>query len=244
MAPKAVPYSDEEAEILLNFINANKSILLDPSNKNAALQKKNAKWAEIAANLSAKGTFRSLASAAEKWHALKKDAKREWDKAYVNKPTGGGKAREFSWKTKFIIESIGIEFHPPAKISGGYDTSNFIAKCDEQVNDANSFNNDYSPNDSALQASTETLEIPTPSESPSSTSSKFSRKRSKQEIVDENGEKTKETMYQEVLRTQLEVYQLEKYKLLLEIDLLKAKRSRMGLSEEPEVISSTIYINL
>lgn len=244
MPPKAIPFSDQEVEILLHFFNANKTILLDPSNKNAAVQRKNTKWAEVAATLSAKGTFRSLHSASEKWHALKKDAKREWDQAYVMKPTGGGKTREFSWRTKFIIESIGIEFHPPATISVGFDTSNFKAECNEKMNEANSVSNDYSPNDSVLLNSTVKLEIPATSESLSSTCSKISTNRCKREIVDESSEKTKETMYQEVLNTQLEVYQLEKYKLLLEIDLLKAKRCRMGLAEEPEAINPTIYINL
>lgn len=243
MGPKAIPFSDEEVEILLNFINEHKSILLDPSNKNAALQRKNAKWAEIAATLSSKGTVRSLNSVAEKWHALKKDAKREWDQACVKKPTGGGKAREFSWKTKFIIESIGLEFHTTSTISGGFDTSNFNAECNEQADDANSANNDYSPNDSALLQSTELLEFPSPSESPSPTCSKISR-RSKRESVDDSSEKTKEAIYQEVLNTQLEVYRLEKYKLLLEIDLLKAKRRRIGLPEEPEALNPTTYTNL
>lgn len=242
MAPKTTAFSDAETEILLNFVNANKIILLDPSNKHAIVQRKNSKWAEVAATLSSKGTVRSMHSASEKWHSLKKDAKREWDQAYVKKPTGGGKTREFSWKTKFIIETIGHEFNPPAKIFGGFDTSNFNAEFNDEIIDASAVNNEYCPNDATLLNSTEeTLDVPTPSISPSSSSSKTSNKR---EIVDETDQKTKETKYQEILNKQLEVYQLEKYKLLLEIGLLKAKRSRWGLPEEPETVNSTVYASL
>lgn len=244
MGPKSVPFSEAEVEILLNFFNENKNILLDPSNRNATVQRKNSKWAELASILSSKGTVRSLHSVSEKWHGLKKEAKRERDRTFVKKPTGGGKAREFSWKTKFIIETIGVEFHSPATISGGFDTSNFNPESNDEVNNESFIDNDYTPNDATLQNSNEILEVPTPSTSPSSSTSKISKKRSQPKVIDESGENTKETKYEEILNTQLEVYRLEKYKLLLEIDLLKAKRSRLGLPEEPETVNLKVYANL
>lgn len=97
MGPKTTSYSDAEIETLLNFVNANKTILLASGNKHAVVLRKNEKWAEIAGTLSSQGTPRTLQSVSKKWHSLKKDAKREWDQTYVKKPTGGGKAREFSW---------------------------------------------------------------------------------------------------------------------------------------------------
>jgi hypothetical protein len=216
--------------------------LLDPSNRNAAVISKNEKWAEIAKILSSKGTVRSMHSCSEKWHGLKKEAKREWDRHYVKKPTAGGKTREFSWKTKFIIDTIEIEFSPPAKIFGGFDTSNFKPDCNDEVPSESIVDNVYTPNDATLQNSTETFEVPTPSTTPSSDSSKTSKRRSRPKVDDD--EFAKEMKYEEILNTQLEVYRLEKYKLLLEIDLLKAKRNRMGLTEEPETVNLNVYANL
>lgn len=244
MAPKVTPFSDVELEILLKFVNANKTLLLDPSNKNSIVHQKNAKWAEIANTLSLKGTARSMRSVAEKWHNSKKDAKREWDQAYVKKPTGGGKSYEFSWKTKFIIETIGIEFHPPATILGGFDTSNFSAECNDETSNPMPMDNEYCPNDTDLILSSETLDVSRSSASPLSTSSKMSDKRKKRETIEENDEKSKEMKYKQILDSQLEVHQLEKYKLLLEIGLLKAKRSRLGLPEEPETITTVVYASL
>ncbi len=59
MSSKTSPFSDPEIELVLNFVEANKTVLLDPSNIKAKVDEKNAKWGEIAGILSAKGTVRS-----------------------------------------------------------------------------------------------------------------------------------------------------------------------------------------
>lgn len=142
--------------------------------------------------------------------------------------------------------SAGLEFHAPATIPGGFDSSNFNADCRDETNCESNFNDEYYPNNATLlQSNEEISDILTPSVSPSSTSSKNLKKRSKRETVDdENDEKMKEAKYEEVLETQLEVHRLEKYKLLLEIGLLNAKRSLLGLPEEPETIDAIIYASL
>jgi hypothetical protein len=221
MSSKTSPFSDPEIELLLNFVEANKTVLLDPSNIKAKVDEKNAKWDEIAGILSAKGIVRSRQSVIEKWHTLKKDAKREWDKAYVVKPTGGGKIREFNWKTKFIVETIGLQFHPPTKIAGGFDSSDCSLERDSETNGPSASSKDSYSNNEASSNSTEIFEEATPSTSPSSTSSKVAKKRIMRETTGESDEKSREAKYEEVLNTQLEVHRLEKYKLLLEIGLLK-----------------------
>lgn len=90
---KEVPFSEEEIDVLLNFVNENKELLLNPSNKYTLVCAKSEKWGELAALLSSKGIPRKSHSVAQKWKNLKDFAKNEWHKANKkDKPTGGGEA--------------------------------------------------------------------------------------------------------------------------------------------------------
>lgn len=243
---KETPFSDEELRILLNFINDNKDLLLNTSNKHAISSAKTKKWNELSAKLSSKGTLRKMQSVAQKWKNLKDLAKVEWHRANGKvKPTGGGKSYAFDWKSLFIIETIGVEFHAPSVIAGGIDSSS-VSNVSENSDVPNSVKYDddcdYRPNNPSPDLSftgdgsdsfNDSSPIATASPSPTPSSSfSSSRKRAKVN-VDHDSEMNK---YNRVLEYELENQRLMHYKLLLEIGLLREKRKRLGLPEEPEPI--------
>jgi hypothetical protein len=95
MAPKTTAFSDAETEILLNFVNANKIILLDPIEKT-----------RNGPNLQLRYLRQELF--VQCFPPLKNgmDAKREWDQAYVTKPTDGDKIRELAGKLNSSLKVL------------------------------------------------------------------------------------------------------------------------------------------
>lgn len=180
---------------MLKFINSSKEFLQNPSYKNAIVTVKNNLWAELALanNLASKGNNRNAKSVAQKWKNLKDFAKSEWQKANGKiHPTGGWKSHsqwawlvtshnELDWKAKFIIETIGVEFHCFSAIANWFDTSslngfaenNEIAIIRPTNHDSTSFTNKSSlflspESESEFLYDTSSCDIPSPSSSSSS----------------------------------------------------------------------------
>lgn len=242
---KETPFSDDETRTLLNFVNTNKELLLNPSNKFSIVTAKNKCWAELAAALSSKGTDRKMQSVVQKWKNLKDFAKSEWLKANGKiQFTGGGKPHVLDWKANFIVESIGVEFHSSTPIAAGFDTSSLNLSAENSENTtfcSNSDGRDYTPNNSLLLSSGRSecdslndYNLPDEASIPlKPTSVKRKRLKSKNPNSDENGNEEK---YCQILELELKNQQLLNNKLLLEIGLLKEKRRLLTLPEEPEPI--------
>lgn len=167
-------------------------------------------------------------------------------------PTGGGDAIEMDWKAKFIVQTIVLEFRKLTAIMGGVDSSsvhpaveeNKVALVDDHEGDAKL------PKESHIFASSNTSTdygeesnlFETSKSSSSSSSTRSKRKRVHNFDIHE-ADTAKHEKYHQIFELELKNQQLFEYKLLLEIGLLKEKRRRLGLCEEPQAVDPKNFEN-
>lgn len=204
------PFNDDEDRALLNFVNEHKEVLLNPSNKANICAQKGTLWQHLANDLSAPGkTNRTEANVRNRWENIRRRAKSDWETATTKKPTGGGIEPEWNWQTKFIVETLQIEFISTTKFEGNFDTAGEIFTVDSSARSTPEDPNfsEYIPNDETLLTAAEIKQQNSGAEDRPSTS------RKKPKIENDNNAEIREQKYMEILDMQKKVYSLQMYKI-------------------------------
>lgn len=201
------PFNDDEDRTLLNFVNEHKEILLNASNKAIFCRQKAELWQQLANDVSALGkAVRTEANVRSRWENIRSRAKRDWEAVTTKKPTGGGYEPDWIWQTKFVLETLQVEFISTAKFEGNFDTAAEMVAVNSPSRRSTPEDPNYSgymPNDESLLTADENPGI----EDGPSTSAK------KMKIAHGSDAEIRERKYLEILEMQKKVYALQTYKL-------------------------------